>query len=192
MQKKSRKLFKYRCISLHTFEGGIMRNVLIFLLSTMIFIVFFTGQLSQSQVETEKFHFVIAVSCLHETTKNEIESYVKRELRKLGDVEINKDYAYTHGLDIHAYKNLITGTTSISFILVEYFDRIQSLKPYLPEKQLEAIRIQMIAAGDHNPPIYIESRLRIHNPQWQELSDICKEVIVDYDVKYLEKIREKR
>lgn len=171
-----------------------MRNVLIFLLSIVIFIVCFAGQLSQSQVETEKFHFVIHVSCLHETTKNEIESYVKRELRKLGDVEINKDYAYTHGLDIQAHKNLIAGTTSISFVLVEYVETIQSLKPYLPEKQLMEIRMQMIAVGDSNgiSPTYIESRLRIHNPQWQELSDICKEVIVDYDVKYLEKIREKR
>lgn len=171
-----------------------MRNVLIFLLSTVIFIVFFAGQLSQSQVETEKFHFVVRVSCLHEATKNEIESYVKRELRKLGDVEINKDYDYTHGLDIHAHKNFTAGTTAISFVLVEYSDAIQPLKPYLSENQLLEIRIQMAAGGNPNVILvtYIESRLRTHNPQWQELSDICKEVIVDYDVKYLEKIREKR
>ena len=170
-----------------------MRNVLIFLLSIVIFIVCFAGQLSQSQVETEKFHFVIQVSCQHETTKNEIESYVKRELRKLGDVEINKNYAYTHGLDIHA-QNFTTKTKAISFVLVEYFDAIQPLKPYLSENQLLEIRLQMAAAGNPNvtSAAYVESRLRIHNPQWQELSDICKEVIVDYDVKYLEKIREKR
>lgn len=54
--------------------------------------------------------------------------------------------------------------------------------------------MQMAAGGNPNVILvtYIESKLRTHNPQWQELSDICKEVIVDYDVKYLEKTREKR
>ena len=107
----------------------------------------FTGQPIQSQEAPEKFHFYVEVSCQHQTTKNEIESYVKRELRSLGDVEVNKkDYGYTHGLHIQAHWDLFTGKTSISFILVEYIERVQFLRPYLSEKKLEEIKDQIMSA----------------------------------------------
>ena len=61
----------------------------------VIVAVFFVGQPSESEPTPEKsaykgFAFIVEVSGPIEKTKNEMESYLKSELRRLGDVEINK------------------------------------------------------------------------------------------------------
>lgn len=75
----------------------------------VIIAVFFLWQPSESELTYEKsayagFALIVEVNCPIEKAKNEIESYLKSELRRLGDVEINKGYA-THVLydrrDIH-------------------------------------------------------------------------------------------
>ena len=175
-----------------------MKNVLGFLLLTVISVVFFTGQPIQSQVEPEKFHFYVEVSCPNETTKNEIESYVKRELRKLGDVEINRGSFYTHSLYIKAiYTGFFTGDISISFILIEMVEIEQILSDYvgfLSEKEFKRIE-ELLHPNGLRPlpvPMYKGSELVAHNLKTQELSDVCKNIIVTFDVNYLEPIREKR
>ena len=55
----------------------------------LLFAVSFTGQPTQSQVASKKFNVTVNVRCKDETTKILIESYIKLELRNLGDALVD-------------------------------------------------------------------------------------------------------
>ena len=134
----------------------------------VIIAVFFLRQPSESEPTYEKsayegFAFIIEVNCPVEKAKNEMESYLKSELRRLGDVEINKGYA-THVLYIDAiYTDLFKGNMAISYVFVE----------------------------NHVTGLILKGRQLInYTPNIQKLSDVCKDMIIGIDVHFLEPIRE--
>ena len=130
---------------------------------------FLTRQSSESKPIYKKrvydrFAFVVEVNCIFEKTKDEMESYLKSELRRLGDVEINKEYA-THHLYIDTIPTNWNGNMAISYVF------------------LENTGTEFIHIGRH---------LVNYNPDGKKLSDVCKDLIVGIDVHFLEPIREKR
>ena len=134
----------------------------------VIVAVFFAGQPSESEptykhgkAAFKEFAIIVEVSgaILHD--KNEIESYLKSELRRLGDVEINKEYA-THYLFIKAEYTSV-GVMAISYVFAE--NQVTEL-------------------------IYKGHDLVIYNSNWNKLSDVCKNIIVAIDVYFFEPIRE--
>ena len=135
----------------------------------VIVAAFFAGQPSESKPTPEKsaykgFAFIVEVSGPIEKTKNEIESYLKSELRRLGDVEINKGYA-THYLYIDTVYSDLKGNMAISYVFLE--NQVTEL-------------------------IYKGRHLVTYNSDWQKLSDVCKDIIIDIDVHFLEPIRESK
>ena len=135
--------------------------------SVIVIVAFFFGwQPSESETTPKKsafkgFAIIVEVSGANLHDKNEIESYLKSELRRLGDVEINKEYA-THYLFIKAIYTDV-GVMAISYVFAE--NQVTEL-------------------------IYKGHDLVVYNSNWNKLSDVCKNIIVAIDVYFLEPIRE--
>ncbi len=193
-----------------------MRNVLIFLLSIVIFIVFFTGKPSESQlfdgnpIVYDKFNVRLSVDCRYtfgkttttinmfdETTHKQVLSYMKRELRSFNDVDIAKDNeGPTHGIHIQTINRVFPNEEIIITItFLEYIDRREYLAAYLPEKTVEKIyEKEMKEEGIwliwHS--LWQGTYTMHHNTRTGDLSKLCKQIIVDFDTEILEKARWKR
>lgn len=173
------------------------RKTLLTITATLLLGFCFTGQSSEVKPLSPKtFTFNVEVSCMiNQTLKNEIESYIKRELRALGDVKIvsKNDYSQYHLRLEVLYLNI--ETVAISYVLTESIFRMAFLRPYLSKKQITDIQHKIADTEGmfrHNDIVFIDSKLISYYPSWQKLPDICKKIVIDYDVNLLEPIRESR
>ena len=193
-----------------------MRNVLIFLLSTVIFIVFFPGKPSESQLDGNPIiyeNFIVAldvycgyvfgkpgkqrIDAFDETTYDQVVSYIKRELRSFNDVDIAKEHgAPTHGIHIQTINRAFSNEEIIIVItFLEYIDRREYLAAYLPEKTVKkiyekAMKEEGVWLIQHS--LWQGTYTMHHNTKTGDLSKLCKQIIVDFDTKVLENARLKR
>lgn len=176
-----------------------LRKSLVVITATLLFSVGFMGQSSEVKtVSKPSFTFRIEVSCTNQTLKNEIESYLKRELRAVGDVKVvgKNDFAqYYLNLEV-AYAAIgISQNLAIAYVLTENAYKWGFLKPYLSDKRIADLQKQMGDTEGIVPiteRVFIHNKLVIYNPAWQKLPDVCKKIVIDYDVNLLEPIRESR
>ena len=135
----------------------------------------------------------VAISCDDGTTKSLIESYIKRELRSLGDVSIvDKSNNELHLLAIsHTSKSTgnKTGHTSISVIRItrtnSYFDIMMALVKYHEQLNIgkpDFDKIMEIADGHSKKGYYYYPRHSlIVNISDNDLHNTCKEIVADFD-----------
>ena len=142
------------------------RNLFL-LVSLMLFLsVTFTGEPTRAQ-KTHNFKVHVSVTCEDEHTKSLIQSYIKRELRSLGDV-------------------LIVGNND------QYILNIVAVEPTYEAtgRKIGGIAIGSVffrktLSGDYSYP-----DLRVCGDDTKDLEGICKSIVANIDTRHLEPVRE--
>ena len=131
------------------------------------------GQTNTVQGEQKRFKVSVSVSCSDETLKAEMESYIKRELRVLGDVALHEagEYLLTVNVLEGRYKPSGTKTGYVFFSwLGEKAFNPMSLKPHCVRAALDVTGItELIYAS----PYFM--RLQINVPR-AEVKQSCQAV----------------
>lgn len=143
------------------------RNIC-FLIMLGFFLTFtFTGQLTDAQ-RPHRFKVQVNVTCSDENTGTLIQSYIKRELRSLGDVAIvsfdNATYILTIVALAETYKSgEKTGGLSLACVF---------LKKHVNE-----------------PDLYYYPLIAAFSSNVKEVDLSCRDIVADFDTKYLEPVR---
>ena len=147
----------------------------------------FTGAQQGERLPT-KFRVYVQVSG---DLKTEAESYLKRELRSLGDVEI-MDLSGVYELKVinleSKYKSSGTKTGQVDFACmgIKRFNPFD-LSSQLPKKHFDTV-FDATSNLYYFPEMYV---LRI-NEERTELKQVCQEIVAGFDTKVLEPDRSKR
>ena len=142
----------------------------------------------KKNISPPKFRVQVRVS---EDLKTEAESYIKRELRSLGDVEVTDMLAH-YELSVIILEHISkssgtkTGQISCSFLGVKRFD-VLGLTSKLPSEQFSDV---FVATSDlyYYPNLFV----LIINGERTKLKQLCQEIVANFDTKLLEPDRQKR
>ena len=176
-----------------------MKRISILFLLTAFFICCFTGQPSQSQIQSapEKFNVFVHVKCRDEVTKTLIESYIKRELRNLRDVLINQNTLATHTLMVNALELERagigkTGAIAISAIYTEVIYPYHLLNAHLSREKYMDIAADLVATTTFPLSFdkYCQSFLTVGATE--DLPSFCRNIVAAFDTTTLEKERQKK
>ena len=172
--------------------------------------VYFTGEptYAPQDIPDRKFEVLVNVACSDDMTQTLIESYIKRELRSLGDVEIvdKKDPERILSLTAIAHTSTSgnkTGDTSIavmraskrtcwSDILHALWDYQQTFEKDLSDAERKSrVRKMREIANEHGSfsTYYYPDLSLVVNIKNKDLQNTCKEIVAEFDVKDLEPIR---
>lgn len=137
-----------------------------------------------------KFYVSVDVTCEDPIFKNIIASHVKRELRNLGDVEIDTLARYTLSLVVgeHTYgkEGVKTGWVSIAVQGRRYF-QFSNFVHTLPEKMQKDVEEAFIGfLVDRNLDIYEKTSLSVWVRKRENTKSFCEEIVADFDSKFLE------
>lgn len=146
--------------------------------------VSFTGAQNNSQ---SKFIVRCVVNANEEGIKSEVASYLKRELRSLGDVVITEDiWNYDYKLDIiilhPKYKSSGTKAEQIScaYLGIKRF-RVSDLASKLPREHFDTVFGATWQLYSY-PELFI---LEVGRER-TELKQLCQEIVAEFDTKLLE------
>lgn len=127
----------------------------------------FTGKLSNAQ--THKFRIHVAVAVDDENTKNLISSWIKRDLRNLGDVRI------------------------VSFDDAAYILGVVAVEPTLKATGRKAGDIAIGTAVSRrsgtDPALYHVPDLWVFTDDTEDLEGLCKSIVATMDTRTLEPVR---
>ena len=165
----------------------------------LLFAVCFTGQPIQSQVASKKFNVTVNVRCKDETTKILIESYIKRELRNLGDALVDSQNSLvTHSLYLIAIEQqYVTGVKNGQIEIASTY--CESFSPYHAiainsnlshEEGIQATGLIAKAGFPLSFDIYRQGFLS--TGAIKDLPILCRDIVAAFDTTVLEKIRGKR
>ena len=146
--------------------------------------VSFTGAQNNSQ---SKFVVRCVVNANEEGIKSEVASYLKRELRSLGDVVITEDvWNYDYKLDViilhPKYKSSGTKAEQIScaYLGIKRF-RVSDLTIKLPKEHFDTV-FDLTWQLYSYPELFI---LEVGRER-TELKLLCQEIVAEFDTKLLE------
>ena len=146
--------------------------------------VSFTGAQNNSQ---SKFIVRCVVNANEEGIKSEVASYLKRELRSLGDVVITEDvWNYDYKLDViilqPKYKSSGTKAEQIScaYLGIKRF-RVSDLTIKLPKEHFDTV-FDLTWQLYSYPELFI---LEVGRER-TELKLLCQEIVAEFDTKLLE------
>ena len=165
-----------------------MKRYYILVLLTAFLILTFTGRPIQSQIVFGKFKVYVNITCRDDNTKNSIESYIKRELRSLQDVQILvKEQDANHQLSIVAHESTYTqsgqktGDISVAYMYLQKF-RLSSYKYSLTNAGWERMK-------NLENRLYFTPNLGVQNGMTTDIDKVCKSIVVTFDTEELEPIR---
>ena len=163
----------------------VLRSLLVFLF--MMMSVVLTGA-QQGEKMPDKFRVYVWVSA--KNLRTEAESYLKRELRSLGDVEVKDLGIYElHVIFLEStYKSsgTKTGQISCTYLGLKRFNP-SNLTAKLPREHFNTV-FDATSNLYYFPEMY---GIKI-NPERTELKQLCQEIVADFDTKLLEPDRSKR
>lgn len=147
--------------------------------------------------EKPDFHVVVLCVGDDDSPKNLVKSYVKRELRALGDVTlISRDLAIARAdtvyfisiivLELRNKAGVKTGVFAMSYCFYERFEFLKDMKlTALNEGDRAGLRILGNKYCYSEPSDYLQV-----GGTKEHLETCCKGLVADFDVKQLEPIRE--
>ena len=172
--------------------------------------VYFTGEptYAPQDIPDRKFEVLVNVTCSDDITRTLIESYIKRELRSLGDVEIVDKEDPERILTLVAIAHTSTsgnktGDTSIAVmraskstyrfnILDALIDYQQTFEKDLSDAERNSRFRKMVEIAkehDSSPAYYYPDLSLVVNIKDKDLQNTCKKIVAKFDVKDLEPIR---
>ena len=129
----------------------------------------FTGHQPANARASHTFRVNVNVTCEDEDTSELIQSYIKRELRSLGDVAVvnfaDAKYILTIIVLEDTYKSSGRKTGGLS------------------------IASAFIERSTDDPLLYSYPLVGVYNSNIKEMDLTCKDIVASFDTKYLERIR---
>ena len=191
-------------------RGRNLMKIFVGIVMTLFICMTFRGYTQQTVAPQREIKYVVAVDiqCDDENTKQWIKSYINRELRSLGDVVVSGEKTpdiliydikyYNLGLIVIelTMQNIKTGQIAISAVHLEFIQTI--LDPMFagtisPEMH-ESIRFHLAERGASNKNIFLDMyRFRCADLQISKkdkLSELCKRIVTNFDIKTLQVARE--
>ena len=184
------------------------------ILITLFVIMTFPGYTQQVKTIPNNIKFIVStqIKCDDENTKQWISSYIKRELRSLGDViifdEMNNNSTNLEAID-KLYKleliaielikgNNKTGGIVISVVHAKYIPSLadpffaDTLSPEM--RQAIANHLADRAAADKKVFLNLYRLLNstLHTGNKTDLSNICKDIVTAFDITTLQVARERK
>lgn len=162
---------------------------------SLIFAVCFTGHLTESQVVPDNLSVSVHVTCDNEITEDLTESYIKRELRSLGDVAISDLGDYQLVVLVIAPEFISgqkTGQIVISSTFVKVYRLASILYYYAPSFYSEnAEAIGKKASKEDAPPLFYDHYVNnyVVVTKTTHLQNTCKDIVAKFDTDVLEKER---
>lgn len=172
------------------------KSFLSMLLLVMFCVVCFQGH--TQQVVPDTFNVFVHVNCENKVTQTLVESYMKRELRNLGDVRINSPNTLkTHTLYPVVIENQRLGTgkdgtMAMATTFTESCYPYHILNANLSQQQYNNIANDLI---DRNAfPLTYEQYKQVFltTGPTSKLAKYCKDTVAAFDGIVLQKVREKR
>lgn len=171
---------------------------------SIVFLLFafcFTGRPIRSQVGDEKLSVSVEVSCDDQITKGKIESFLKRELRSLGDVTIQDTFTADYSLELvvlemsYVSTGNKTGGIAVSSVFIKNYSLRKILDYYVPfALVIDSDEILAKMLNEDAPPYryrHFVSNLLLYN-KTENLSNICEGIVASFDTRVLEKERQRR
>ena len=168
-------------------------------LSILVFIIGFINNVYAPNVP-KKFDVRVDLVGEDESTKNLIESYIKRELRSLQDVNIMPDDKYaTYLLELvfveptYEASGRKKGDIAISYVFKEKFSAYKELIPFLIKEcpKLEDAS-KKLEIGLKTINLDIVYHHGVITDDTEEVTKLCKKIVANFDINVLEKQRAKR
>ena len=155
----------------------------------LFFVLFTTGP---KQVDArEKLKVSVSVTVDDKSTKNLFESYLKRELRSLQDVEIGEaKHAPYYELSVIAVEPVYaasgqkTGRIAIAYVFTHRFDP-SILVPHIPEEHQVNVIVETLF-------LYYEPIVGCYEGGRQDIPELCRELVAKFDIEILEPVRQKK
>ena len=162
-------------------------NRAIIIIIVFLLIVSFTGnQLPQAQT-AQKFKVAVLVDCENDNVKSLMESYIKGELRSLGDVQIvgnNFENAlWQYMILLHATEPSYESGRKVGLLVVSY--DFFEIVPYWHFNELRKDYYKQF------PAIYIPMSGTASYPI-DNLDQLCKGIIANFDTINLQRVRDFR
>lgn len=168
-----------------------MKRLLMLSLLTVIFAIYFTGQPTHSRqvipdwIADDFFQVRVVVTCSDESIKNLIESYIKRELRKLSDVRVTNEKDARLAIHVVAIKSSQTGNIAMATMFLE---RFQPIYEFMIREELLGDFEKLVKEF----PVYVRPTLRVGTGTREKLEEYCQDIVADYDINALEPDRRGR
>ena len=147
-------------------------------------------------LEQHRYRVAVSITCDNESTKNLIESHIKRELRNLGDVHLTnmEDALYVIQIVALPLKSELTGQDTGDISIAYTF--LTEERSFIAIKSVlrEMIRMEELAAFD--------DLIRIHSKcyytpylgaaYWKKdnIDTLCRDIIATFDIRTLEPVRQ--
>jgi hypothetical protein len=153
----------------------------------LFFFVFFMFPITCFSVESKPFSARVSVSVsADKNIQGQIESYITRELRSLGDVIVTDDNPrWTLSIIALTTANVRGQKTGIamSIVILEPFCCSEYVANQVPEDV--KVSISLLTMGLYG---YSDHWLRICSPE--DMRSLCTGIVADFDSKHLKKARE--
>ena len=165
----------------------VLRALLVFLF--MMMSVILTGG-QQSEKMPDKFRVYVGVSGKNLSLTTEAESYLKRELRSLGDVEVKDLGIYElHVIFLEStYKSSGTKTGEIDCTCLG----LKRFNPFDLAAKLPREHFDTVFDATSNLYYFPEMYFISTNKKRTELKQLCQEIVAGFDTELLEPDRSKR
>ncbi len=169
------------------------------LLLAMFCVVGFRG--NAQQVVPATFNVYVGVQCQNKTTKILIESYIKRELRGLGDVIVdlqNPNWTHAIWINVLEQERLGIGKTGVVVISAAYTEFIhpvadiaEILEDHLPVNTCLAI-VKDLVGKDWFTTVNAYRRSFLTIGDRNDMHPLCKSIVAGFDEMALQLTRERR
>ena len=164
-----------------------LRSLLMFLF--MMMSVVLTGA-QQGEKMPDKFRVSVEVDGKNLSLTTEAESYLKRELRSLGDVEVKDLGIYElHVIFLEStYKSSGTKTGKINCTYLG----LKRFNPFDLADKLPREHFDTVFDATSNLYYFPEKWMLRTNEERTELKQVCQQIVAEFDTRLLEPDRQKR
>ena len=133
----------------------------------LIFSISFTGKQPSHAQASHKIKVFVSVDCKDENTKNLMQSWIKRELRSLGDVVIETGNDASYILKVLAIESEWQGAGKTGNMAV-------------------AVNFLQVCRAPHPITCFFEPKLLVFSFGTEDLERMCKVIVAEFDTQTLD------
>ncbi len=149
----------------------------------LLVLIYLTIGIPVTLSEKRVFRVEVSVDCKDDTMESLIESYVKRELRSLGDVEVISTNPELQ-IVIAGMRDKTKGGRDLGYSLAVAYTMQHTVPFFVLRKDISH---WMKAA--YLSPVYEFSGLQVSGGSWEALQSTCQSVVASFDTGRLEPLR---
>lgn len=127
------------------------------------------------------FRVAVEITAKDDNVKSLIESYIKRELRSLGDVEVVKKDPHLR-IEMVCIKHKSKDGDHLGYAFATAFTRKHSTEEWLKTDISEGLKALLT-------PVYVLENLYLKVGGRESIKSSCQEIVADLDTEHIERLR---